>query len=124
MSYSRSLLETCKNPIKRERSMAIVVSRQDLRYETLKRGHNLRWPAIDADAVSRIILCESPGDTADALQKIVSAGLRPTVRSGAHCYEDFVVNNPGGVILDLSLLTGAHRPVGQAAFRIAPGTQL
>jgi hypothetical protein len=28
---------------------------------------------------------------------------RPTVRSGGYCYEDFVVNNPGGAILELSL---------------------
>jgi len=25
------------------------------------------------------------------------------VRSGGYCYEDFVVNNPGGAILELSL---------------------
>jgi FAD/FMN-containing dehydrogenase len=104
--------------------MAIVVSPQDPRFETLKSGHNLRWPEDSHDTAGRIYLCEDVGEVAEALQQAVSAGQRPTVRSGAHCYEDFVVNNPGGVILDLSLLTGAHRPVGQAAFRIAPGTQL
>src|ERR1700728_2968185 len=62
--------------------MSITVSRQDPRYATLKKGRNPRWPAADADAVNRIELCESPADVADALQRAVSAGLRPTVRSG------------------------------------------
>lgn len=104
--------------------MAIVVSRQDARYETLKRGHNLRWPAVAEDGASRIVLCENASDVAEALQQIVSAGLRPTVRSGAHCYEDFVANNPGGAILDVSLLAGAHKIGNEAAYRIGPGTQL
>ena len=104
--------------------MPVVVFPQDPRYETLKRGHNLRWPEDSHDAAGRIYLCEDVGEVADALQHTVSDGLRPTVRSGAHCYEDFVVNNPSGAILDLSLLTGAHRREGQSAFRIAPGTQL
>src|SRR5215469_15496105 len=104
--------------------MAVVVSPQDPRFETLKGGHNLRWPEDSRDAAGRIHLCEDVGEVAEALQQAVSAGQRPTLRSGGHCYEDFVVNNPGGVILDLSLLTGAQRQSGQSAFRIAPGTQL
>jgi FAD/FMN-containing dehydrogenase len=104
--------------------MAIVVSRQDARYETLKRGHNLRWPVLDEDAASRIVVCESAGDAAQALQQIVDAGLRPTVRSGGHCYEDFVANNPSGAILDVSLLSGAHKADNESFYRIGPGTQL
>jgi hypothetical protein len=104
--------------------MAIVVSRQDLRYEALKRGHNLRWPAVDEDAAARIVLCENAGDAAEALQQIVSAGLRPTIRSGAHCYEDFVANNPGGAILDMSLLADAGKVGNESVYRIGPGTQL
>ncbi len=104
--------------------MAIVLYPQDPRFETLNGGHNLRWPEDSHDSAGRICLCENVDDVAEALQQAVSAGQRPTVRSGSHCYEDFVVNNPGGVILDLSLLTGAHRQAGQSTFRIAPGTQL
>ncbi|HEX4322137.1 MAG TPA: BBE domain-containing protein [Acidobacteriaceae bacterium] len=103
--------------------MAIVVSRQDPRYETLKGGHNLRWPA-EGDEAGQIVLCENASDAAEALQRIVNAGMRPTIRSGAHCYEDFVANNPGGAILDLSLMAGAGKAASEAAFRIAPGTQL
>jgi hypothetical protein len=104
--------------------MAITVLRQDPRYNTLKKGHNLRWPATESEAVGRIELVENAKDAAEALQKIVSAGMRPTVRSGGHCYEDFFANNPDGAILDVSLLTGAHRPSEGAPYRIAPGTQL
>jgi FAD/FMN-containing dehydrogenase len=104
--------------------MAIIVGRQDVRYDTLKKGHNVRWPSSDAEAVSRIELCESPDDAAEALQRIVSAGLRPTVRSGGHCYEDFVANNPGGVILDLSMLTQSNAAGSGAPYRIGTGTQI
>lgn len=104
--------------------MAIVVSKQDPRYETLKQGHNLRWPVHDTEAAGQIVLCEGTGDAAVALQEIVKAGLRPTVRSGAHCYEDFVANNPGGAILDLSLMSHVGQVGKETAYRIGPGAQL
>src|ERR1700679_3956481 len=104
--------------------MAIVVSRQDSRYEALNSGHNMRWPAVDEDAAGRIVLCESANDAAEALQQIVSAGLRPTVRSGAHCYEDFVANNPGGGILDMSLLTDVGKAGNGSGYRVEAGVQL
>ena len=126
MSYSFDRREklTCSQHTKAGISMAITVTREDARYHTLKKGHNVRWPATESDAVSRIELCETPQEAADALQRIVSTGLRPTVRSGGHCYEDFVVNNPNGAILDLSMLTHTN-PVGVGApYRIGTGTQL
>ncbi|BEP66950.1 MULTISPECIES: FAD-dependent oxidoreductase [unclassified Variovorax] len=104
--------------------MTITVTRQDPRYNTLKKGFNLRWPSVDSDAASRIELVENADDAAAALQRIVDAGRRPTVRSGGHCYEDFVSNNPGGAILDLSLLTQASAErKGDGRYRVAPGTQ-
>ena len=104
--------------------MAITVTQQDPRYQTLKKSRNLRLPASEADFASRIELCETASDTAEALQRIVSAGLRPTVRCGGHCYEDFVVNNPGGAILDFSLLEESHSAEDGARYRINPGKQL
>src|SRR5258705_2302536 len=104
--------------------MTITVLRQDTRYNTLKKGHNVRWPASEADGVSRIEICETVEDAADALQRIVSAGLRPTVRSGGHCYEDFFANNPDGALLDLSMLTQTNPPGTGAPYKIGPGTQL
>ena len=103
--------------------MPVVVDRQDPRFDTLKKGHNLRFPATDAEAASRVILCTDAREASVALQRVVSSGLRPTIRSGGHCYEDFVSNNPNGAILDLSL----HRAVEVEAsgrVRIAPGACL
>lgn len=101
----------------------VTIDRQDARFDTLKKGHNLRFPATDAEAASRIVICSNAEEVAAALQRIVSSGLRPTVRSGGHCYEDFVANNPNGAILDLSM----HNAVGVDAhgtYHIAPGAML
>lgn len=103
--------------------MPVVVDRQDPRFDTLKKGHNLRFPATDAEAASRVVLCNDAREASAALQRVVSSGLRPTIRSGGHCYEDFVSNNPNGAILDLSL----HRAVDveiSGHVRIAPGACL
>jgi hypothetical protein len=88
--------------------MPIILTRDDPRYASLQKGHNARFPETEIDAAKRIFLCETSADATNALQQIVSAGLRPTIRSGGHCYEDFVANNPGGAILDLSLLSGVN----------------
>lgn len=104
--------------------MGIIVSKQDARFQVLSRSRNLRWPAAADEAVDHVDLCDSPDRAAEALQKIVSAGLRPTVRSGGHCYEDFVVNNPGGALLDLSLLNAARYPGDRSKYRISAGMQL
>ena len=82
----------------------ISIGKNDSRYETLKKGFNQRWPADGAEA-SAIYVCRSVDDARQALEHAVHAGLRPTIRSGGHCYEGFVSNNPGGVIIDVGFLT-------------------
>jgi FAD/FMN-containing dehydrogenase len=103
-----------------------TITRQDARYSTLIKSRNGRWPsaASDVGVASRVELCDNANDVAEALQRTVSAGLRPTVRSGGHCYEDFVANNPNGAILDLSLLSEAIALPGRTGYRIGTGTQL
>ena len=90
--------------------MPIIITRDDPRYASLQKGHNARFPESEADAAKRIFLCENSADAADALQQIVGTGLRPTVRSGGHCYEDFVANNPGG-----TFWTSAFSPASTTA---------
>ncbi|AKZ24954.1 FAD-dependent oxidoreductase [Ralstonia pseudosolanacearum] len=102
--------------------MTLDVTRQDPRYDTLRHGFNLRWPSSDAQAAGRIALCEKTDEVAPALQRIIDTGMRPTVRSGGHCYEDFVSNNPGGVIVDLSLLN-APEVRADGAVRVPAGMQ-
>ncbi len=105
--------------------MGSTVTRQDPRYPVLCRGHNARFPSHPSDAVARIEVCETSAEAAGALQRIVDAGLRPTVRSGGHCYEDFVVNNPNGIIVDVSLLDQVSSAAGgKGPYQIGPGAVL
>jgi hypothetical protein len=102
----------------------VIVNRSDPRFDTLKRGHNLRFPLNAAEAPDRIILCNDSSEIADALQRVVAAGMRPTVRSGGHCYEDFVANNPHGAIIDISLHNSVDKSSPSAPYRIAAGAKL
>ncbi len=105
--------------------MAATITRQDPRYPVLSRSKNARFPMSSSESVARIELCESAEEVAGVLQRIVKAGMRPTVRSGGHCYEDFVVNNPNGAILDLGMLnTVASAPGGKGPFKIGTGAIL
>jgi FAD/FMN-containing dehydrogenase len=104
--------------------MDIVLNRQDPRYDALLRGHNLRFPENAQLAPSRIAICSTPADVRQALQDAVHNGLRPTVRSGGHCYENFTANNPGGVLIDVSLLNTVGTDPASGEYCIAPGAVL
>lgn len=108
-------------------SMITSIGKADARYEILERGHNRRWPLTAEESADRIEFCESAEDVVEALQKIVDSGRRPTVRSGGHCYEDFVANNPGGTILDVSCLGNSvpHSTGGDGGrYRVSAGNTL
>jgi FAD/FMN-containing dehydrogenase len=100
------------------------VLRSDPRFDVISRENNLRFPATEAETASRIVLCSNAEQTADALQRIVASGMRPTVRSGGHCYEDFVANNPGGAIIDVSLHNLVTADADGSNVSIAPGAVL
>jgi FAD/FMN-containing dehydrogenase len=104
--------------------MAIRITRSDPRYAMLHRSRNLRWDGDPAQDVAEVELCATREQAAEALERAVRAGMRPTVRSGGHCYEDFVVNNPGGLLLDLSLLKSDALPGDGERHRISPGQVL
>jgi FAD/FMN-containing dehydrogenase len=104
--------------------MAIVLTRSDARFETLRRPRNGRWPADPAEAVSTVVLCLSAEDTAEALQRVVSAGQRPTIRSGGHCYEDFYANNPNGTLIDMSMLNHVGDLPHDSRYHIGAGATL
>lgn len=84
----------------------VAINNKDPRYETLKRGFNLRWPENEKDAAAEIYVCKTEREVHDALQAAIKAKKRPTIRSGGHCYEDFVSNNENGVIIDIGLMSG------------------
>jgi len=103
---------------------SLTVTRQDRRYVTLRQGFNSRWPASEYDSVSRVELCKDPSSVADVLQQAIRSGLRPTLRSGGHCYEDFVSNNPNGILLDLSMLDETSSLGSGHRYCLGAGAQL
>ena len=104
--------------------MDLSVNRQDPRYEPLLRGHNLRFPESASVAPARIVICTTAAEARQALQRAVHDGIRPTIRSGGHCYENFTANNPGGVLLDLSLLNTVDTDPSTGEYCVAPGAVL
>ncbi|WP_323117834.1 FAD-binding oxidoreductase [Burkholderia alba] len=104
----------------------IPIDHHDARYDTVKKGFNLRWPSPGQEA-QRILICNQAADARQAIEFALLSGLRPTIRSGGHCYEGFVSNNPGGVIVDIGNLTGIEANVTESgrryAFRVAAGQQ-
>lgn len=80
------------------------IKKDDSRFDTLKKGFNLRWPDGQSSECREVIICETAQDVVGALQYSADQRLRPTIRSGGHCYEGFVSNNPDGLIIDVGLL--------------------
>jgi FAD/FMN-containing dehydrogenase len=107
--------------VKESSNLAILITRDDPRFNNLKRARNGRWPASPGDGISRVALCLNAEDTADALQRMVNAGQRPTVRSGGHCYEDFYANNPNGTLVDMSMMNRVDK---DANYRLGAGATL
>jgi FAD binding domain/Berberine and berberine like len=66
------------------------------------RGFNPRWVASPA----YVQVCGSTAQVVKTVQEAYDQGKRITVRSGGHCYEDFVCENEGGVLIDLSPMNG------------------
>ncbi|MGH3830001.1 MAG: FAD-binding oxidoreductase, partial [Pseudonocardiaceae bacterium] len=81
-----------------------IVRPGDSRFGAVTRGFNQRWIADPA----YVRLCGGSADVVTAVESAVRDGLRVTVRSGGHCYENFAYGNVGGVIVDLSLMNGVH----------------
>ncbi|MEV1001340.1 BBE domain-containing protein [Nonomuraea sp. NPDC050202] len=96
------------------------------RYEVLRRGFNARWLAARPDYIR---LPRSSAEVKTALQEALDEPASPersriTIRSGGHCYEDFVCAPDVRVIIDLSLMDGAHVDDGMGAFCMEAGLTL
>ncbi|MFB7665503.1 FAD-dependent oxidoreductase [Kitasatospora sp. NPDC056138] len=93
----------------------------DERYDALRRGFNQRWIA-DPD---RIVVAATTDDVVDALRRHLADPGRPqrriAVRSGGHCYENFVSAEDVGVIIDVSQLSGVHYDREMEAYCIEAG---
>lgn len=105
---------------RREPHRGVQIPIGDPRYPTLVRGFNLRW----AGRPRYVEVCRNTAQVLGAVQKALDEDLRLTVRSGGHCYEDFVACNDGGVIVDLSSMTGVHRDEVTGLYCVEAGATL
>ncbi|GAA3113899.1 FAD-binding oxidoreductase [Streptosporangium carneum] len=92
-----------------DRRSGIKIGPDDPRYEPLCRGFNPRWRAEP----DHIRLPRTAEEVKNALQEALHEPSTPqrsriTVRSGGHCYEDFVCSADVRVIIDLSLMDGVQ----------------
>lgn len=76
----------------------------DSRFPSFLQGFNQRWFAGNCRAV---YLCFDSAGTADALSDAISLyGQNVKIKSGGHCYEDFVFNEGTGAIIDVTPMAG------------------
>jgi FAD/FMN-containing dehydrogenase len=93
---------------------AVEVRPGELRYFALTRGYNQRFSGTPA----YVAVVTTPEQCLAAVREAVAAGRRITVRGGGHCYEGFVSDNPGGVIIDVSGMRAvAQDPDGGVALQ-------
>ncbi|RZU53779.1 FAD/FMN-containing dehydrogenase [Krasilnikovia cinnamomea] len=97
-----------------------VITARDPRYADLTTGNNQRFVARP-DYVKMI---RSTPDAVRAVQDAVDSGKRVSVRSGGHCFSDFVCNDQVEVILDLSELVAVGYDPALRAFFVDPGARL
>jgi FAD/FMN-containing dehydrogenase len=95
----------------------IRITKDDERYEALSQGFNQRWTATP----DYIAMAASTEDVVAAVGDAVSEGKRISVRSGGHCYENFVSNAEVQVIVDVSGLDQVYRDEGRDAFCLGAG---
>ncbi|MFF0146661.1 FAD/FMN-containing dehydrogenase [Amycolatopsis sulphurea] len=102
------------------RPAPVRVSARDARYGDLVRGKNQRW----VGRPDYVCLPVSTSEVRTAVQDAVSARKRISVRSGGHCYEDFVYNPDVEVVIDLSEMTRVSFDREMNAFSIEAGAEL
>ncbi|MET9550721.1 FAD-binding protein [Streptomyces sp. NPDC006627] len=99
----------------------IKVDKNGARYEALRRGFNQRWIA----APDYVVVATSKEDVATTLGTFLgnssNATRRITVRSGGHCYEDFVCSSDVGVIIDVSQMNRVYFDASMDAYCVEAG---
>lgn len=100
---------------------AVVVDPSDPRYEDLAvRGSNKRF-STRPDA---FLLATTTDQVVRAVQKAVREGKRIAVRSGGHCYENFVGDAAVRRVIDLAGMDTVRWDAARGAFEVGAGTRL
>ncbi|MFD3557685.1 FAD-binding protein [Streptomyces goshikiensis] len=97
-----------------------TITPSDPRYAQLTTGNNQRYVA----APSYVKMIKSAPDAAAAVTAAYRAGKRVSVRSGGHCFSNFVCNPDVQVILDCSEMTYVGYDPAMRAFAVEPGARL
>ncbi|APY90243.1 FAD-binding protein [Streptomyces alfalfae] len=99
----------------------IEVTADDARYDALRRGFNQRWIAEP----DYIVVATSADDVVAALDKFLAdpahVSRRLTVRSGGHCYENFVSSADVAVTIDVSQMNRAYFDPSMNAYCVEAG---
>ncbi|MFC5719639.1 FAD-binding oxidoreductase [Streptomyces gamaensis] len=98
----------------------VTVRPGDPRYPDAVVGTNRRFTGTP-DAVRLVTTAEQ---TRAAVQEAVSAGRGLAVRSGGHCYEDFVTHDGVRLVVDMSRMNAAGYDPRHRAFFVEPGARL
>jgi len=98
----------------------VTIDPANPRYSELVVGVNRRWTA-SPDSVR---LVGTTKQVRQAVQEAIRSGKRISVRSGGHCYSDFVYNSETELIVDLSLMDKVYYDPQRKAFAIESGAQL
>lgn len=99
----------------------VTVRPDDPRYDSLRlRGYNHRHTSHP----SRIRLVGTTADVVRAVDDAVRAGRRVAVRSGGHCFEDFVDHPGTDVVIDMSGMRDVGYDPRRRAFVVEAGATL
>ncbi|MEW2349662.1 FAD-binding protein [Streptomyces sp. NPDC006684] len=92
----------------------------DERYADLTVGLNQRWTA----SPDRVHLVSTTEQVVAVVGEAAARGRRVSVRSGGHCYEDFVYHPDVDVVVDLSEMNRVYFDEKRRAFAVEPGATL
>ncbi|GGZ39763.1 FAD-linked oxidase [Streptomyces inusitatus] len=99
---------------------ATTIQPGDPRFADLTVGLNQRWTS----SPDRVHLVSTTQQVVNAVQQAVTANKRVSVRSGGHCYEEFVYNSSVKVIVDMSEMDRVYFDTAKNAFAVEPGANL
>jgi hypothetical protein len=97
-----------------------TVTAEDVRYGDLIVGGNQRFVGTP----DYVTVVGTPQQAARAIQRAVSSGRKVAVRSGGHCYEDFVANPSVHAVVDLSEMNDVYYDPAVNAFAVEAGARL
>ncbi|WP_405164834.1 FAD-binding protein [Nocardia sp. NBC_01499] len=97
-----------------------VITPTDHLYDSYCHGFNPRW----SSSPKRIHLPHDGAEVLDAVRSAVEEQARVAVRSGGHCFENFVDNADVEVIIDMSRLDTIEWDAARNAIAVGAGTRL